>query len=224
MAVLGSTGSIGRQSARRPGRAARPLPGGGPRRPSRCRHARRPGRAVPTARRRRWRRSAARLHLPPGIASRRGPRPPARAGDARGRRPRHRRHRRPRQPAGHAGRARRGQDRGDGEQGDAGGRAATWSCRSRGARGRGGHRPRPGPPVAGAARSAWLRPIDSEHSAIWQCLAGEHLADVARLILTASGGPFRDGPARPRDALRRPRRWPTPPGTWAPRSRSTRPR
>lgn len=37
-----------------------------------------------------------------------------------------------------------------------------------------------------------LRPIDSEHSAIWQCLLGEHLDTVARLILTASGGPFRD--------------------------------
>ncbi len=35
-----------------------------------------------------------------------------------------------------------------------------------------------------------LRPIDSEHSAIWQCLAGERLDDVERLILTASGGPF----------------------------------
>jgi len=39
-----------------------------------------------------------------------------------------------------------------------------------------------------------LRPIDSEHSAIWQCLAGERLSDVRRLILTASGGPFRDRP------------------------------
>ena len=37
-----------------------------------------------------------------------------------------------------------------------------------------------------------LRPIDSEHSAIWQCLRGERMEDVARLILTASGGPFRD--------------------------------
>ncbi len=36
-----------------------------------------------------------------------------------------------------------------------------------------------------------LRPVDSEHSAIWQCLRGESLADVRRLILTASGGPFR---------------------------------
>jgi len=35
-----------------------------------------------------------------------------------------------------------------------------------------------------------LRPIDSEHSAIWQCLAGERLEEVTRLILTASGGPF----------------------------------
>ena len=40
-----------------------------------------------------------------------------------------------------------------------------------------------------------LRPIDSEHSAIWQCLVGERLDGVARLVLTASGGPFRDRPA-----------------------------
>ncbi len=40
----------------------------------------------------------------------------------------------------------------------------------------------------------WLRPIDSEHSAIWQCLAGETLDEVARLVLTASGGPFLDTP------------------------------
>ncbi|HET9498034.1 MAG TPA: 1-deoxy-D-xylulose-5-phosphate reductoisomerase, partial [Candidatus Limnocylindria bacterium] len=33
----------------------------------------------------------------------------------------------------------------------------------------------------------WLRPVDSEHSAIWQCLRGERIEDVARLILTASG-------------------------------------
>jgi 1-deoxy-D-xylulose-5-phosphate reductoisomerase len=36
-----------------------------------------------------------------------------------------------------------------------------------------------------------LRPIDSEHSAIWQCLRGEPADGVARLVLTASGGPFR---------------------------------
>ncbi len=34
-------------------------------------------------------------------------------------------------------------------------------------------------------------PIDSEHSAIWQCLRGESTKEVQRLILTASGGPFR---------------------------------
>ena len=40
-------------------------------------------------------------------------------------------------------------------------------------------------------RLDWLRPVDSEHSAIWQCLLGEPLGAVSRLILTASGGPFR---------------------------------
>src|SRR3979490_409442 len=35
-----------------------------------------------------------------------------------------------------------------------------------------------------------IRPVDSEHSAIWQCLWGEAPQSVARLILTASGGPF----------------------------------
>jgi 1-deoxy-D-xylulose-5-phosphate reductoisomerase len=37
-----------------------------------------------------------------------------------------------------------------------------------------------------------LRPIDSEHSAIWQCLWGESNDAIDRIILTASGGPFRD--------------------------------
>ena len=41
-----------------------------------------------------------------------------------------------------------------------------------------------------------LRPVDSEHSAIWQCLWGEDIASVEKLILTASGGAFRDLPAR----------------------------
>ncbi|WP_027460916.1 1-deoxy-D-xylulose-5-phosphate reductoisomerase [Deinococcus murrayi] len=40
-----------------------------------------------------------------------------------------------------------------------------------------------------------LVPVDSEHTGVFQCLTGEHLEDVAELILTASGGPFRDGPA-----------------------------
>ena len=39
-----------------------------------------------------------------------------------------------------------------------------------------------------------LIPIDSEHSAILQCLAGEDRSDIARLILTASGGPFLSTP------------------------------
>jgi 1-deoxy-D-xylulose-5-phosphate reductoisomerase len=46
-----------------------------------------------------------------------------------------------------------------------------------------------------ASPLAWLRPIDSEHSAIWQCLAGEPMSGVAALILTASGGPFLDATA-----------------------------
>ncbi len=37
-----------------------------------------------------------------------------------------------------------------------------------------------------------LRPVDSEHSAIWQCLWGEAPGSVRRVILTASGGAFRD--------------------------------
>jgi 1-deoxy-D-xylulose-5-phosphate reductoisomerase len=61
-----------------------------------------------------------------------------------------------------------------------------------------------------ASPLAWLRPIDSEHSAIWQCLVGERLAGVASLVLTASGGPFLDATpeelaaATPDRALRHP--------------------
>jgi 1-deoxy-D-xylulose-5-phosphate reductoisomerase len=61
-----------------------------------------------------------------------------------------------------------------------------------------------------ASPLGWLRPIDSEHSAIWQCLVGEDLRTVERLILTASGGPFLDLPAAdfaaiaPEQALRHP--------------------
>ena len=36
-----------------------------------------------------------------------------------------------------------------------------------------------------------ILPVDSEHSALWQCLRGEEIANVRRLIITASGGPFR---------------------------------
>jgi 1-deoxy-D-xylulose-5-phosphate reductoisomerase len=67
---------------------------------------------------------------------------------------------------------------------------------------------RPADPYASPL--AWLRPIDSEHSAIWQCLVGEAMTGVAALILTASGGPFLDAsPAAmaavtPAQALRHP--------------------
>ncbi len=42
-----------------------------------------------------------------------------------------------------------------------------------------------------ARKGANLIPVDSEHSAIFQCLVGENPADVSKVILTASGGPFR---------------------------------
>jgi 1-deoxy-D-xylulose-5-phosphate reductoisomerase len=44
--------------------------------------------------------------------------------------------------------------------------------------------------VMRAAGERGIRPIDSEHSAIWQCLWGESRESVRRLIITASGGPF----------------------------------
>ncbi len=48
--------------------------------------------------------------------------------------------------------------------------------------------------VAKAAKEGHgqLLPVDSEHSAIWQCLWGEKPSSIARVILTASGGAFRD--------------------------------
>ncbi len=45
--------------------------------------------------------------------------------------------------------------------------------------------------VLAAAGKQEIIPIDSEHSALFQCLRGEDPADVAKLIITASGGPFR---------------------------------
>jgi 1-deoxy-D-xylulose-5-phosphate reductoisomerase len=62
-----------------------------------------------------------------------------------------------------------------------------------------------------AARSgSQIIPVDSEHSAVDQCLRSGHRAEVRRLILTASGGPFRDTPAEkfpsitPEEALKHP--------------------
>ena len=57
---------------------------------------------------------------------------------------------------------------------------------------------------------AKIFPVDSEHSAIWQCLTGETLEDVERIILTGSGGPFRTldlhrfKDVKPVDALKHP--------------------
>lgn len=42
------------------------------------------------------------------------------------------------------------------------------------------------------SRQDQLRPLDSEHNAIWQCLHGEDKSFVRRIYLTASGGPFRN--------------------------------
>lgn len=55
-----------------------------------------------------------------------------------------------------------------------------------------------------------LLPVDSEHSAISQCIAGRPASEVHRIVLTASGGPFREWPAerfesvQPEDALAHP--------------------
>ena len=60
------------------------------------------------------------------------------------------------------------------------------------------------------ASGARLIPVDSEHSAIFQCLQGRGEQGIARLTLTASGGPFLEGPdaldaVTPEQALRHPR-------------------
>ncbi len=56
-----------------------------------------------------------------------------------------------------------------------------------------------GPLVRAAARPGQIVPVDSEHSAIAQCLRGGGAAEVRRLVVTASGGPFR---GRSRESLR----------------------
>lgn len=61
-----------------------------------------------------------------------------------------------------------------------------------------------------SAHSSKIYPVDSEHSAIYQCLQGENKSDVRKLIITASGGPFRTwtaekiSSAKASDALRHP--------------------
>ena len=64
--------------------------------------------------------------------------------------------------------------------------------------------------AAARSRGVAILPVDSEHNAIHQCLHGRKRDEIRRIILTASGGPFREMPlpdlalARPEDALRHP--------------------
>jgi 1-deoxy-D-xylulose-5-phosphate reductoisomerase len=64
--------------------------------------------------------------------------------------------------------------------------------------------------AAARARGVAILPVDSEHNAVHQCLHGRRNSEIARIILTASGGPFRELPAaalanvKPEDALRHP--------------------
>lgn len=51
-----------------------------------------------------------------------------------------------------------------------------------------------------ARHGATLLPVDSEHNAIFQCLAGNDVANVRSITLTASGGPFRDWSAEQLEA------------------------
>ena len=65
-------------------------------------------------------------------------------------------------------------------------------------------------PARARATGARLLPVDSEHSAIFQCLQSRGREEIDRLTLTASGGPFLDGPAdlsrvTPAQALAHPR-------------------
>ena len=48
--------------------------------------------------------------------------------------------------------------------------------------------------AAARRRKVALLPVDSEHSAVFQCLVGHNRGDVHRVLLTASGGPFRERP------------------------------
>jgi len=64
--------------------------------------------------------------------------------------------------------------------------------------------------TAARASGSRLLPVDSEHNAVFQCLEGHNGGDVRRLVLTASGGAFRDWPLEklaqvtPADALKHP--------------------
>ncbi len=50
-------------------------------------------------------------------------------------------------------------------------------------------------------RGVHVLPVDSEHNAIFQCLEGKSSLDIRRIILTASGGPFRQTPRKDFDSI-----------------------
>ena len=58
-----------------------------------------------------------------------------------------------------------------------------------------------GPLVTAAAKPGQIVPVDSEHSAMAQCLRGGRSSEVARIVLTASGGPFRGWSAAQLEAV-----------------------
>ena len=73
-----------------------------------------------------------------------------------------------------------------------------------------------------AASGARILPVDSEHSALWQCLRGESAASVRALVLTASGGPFRERDPHTFDAITVEEALRHPTWTMGPKSPSTR--
>ena len=78
--------------------------------------------------------------------------------------------------------------------------------------------------VTGMAKPGQIVPVDSEHSGLAQCLRAGRPEEVARLVVTASGGPFRGRSAR-RPGRRHPGPGPGPPdlGDGPGHHRSTRP-
>ncbi|MCX6971666.1 MAG: 1-deoxy-D-xylulose-5-phosphate reductoisomerase [Verrucomicrobia bacterium] len=54
---------------------------------------------------------------------------------------------------------------------------------------------------AAAETGVRILPVDSEHNAIFQCIEGRDISSIKRLILTCSGGPFRDAPRKEFDAI-----------------------
>ena len=55
--------------------------------------------------------------------------------------------------------------------------------------------------AAARARGVPLLPVDSEHNAIFQCLAGHNRSEIHRVLLTGSGGPFRETPKAALDGV-----------------------